>query len=351
LMLQSNQLTGSIPTQIGLLESVRDIGLNHNNLKGTIPKELTKLNDLQRVHLHQNQLTGTAPKISIRSFITDCGEPSYLLSSPLKCDSCTMCCNSERKCQKFTTTKVSILIIAFLVLILLPITIVIWELIAAQIDINFVSRWANNRDLCDTYNNDSVYCFAFGGTYKAWLVCASTAIFQTLLFFVYLQSSNKKDKDTDWKYVFICPGNKFECSDESNVGLYGWILFVVVVWVFLASDFIHGSLQIRKAFAMQNIQLMLGGLVLFSVTALAFFTTIAYNLAVAETATELIMNAVILLFINDLDEKVMTVATSFGPRWTETTLEEVMEFMSSKDSNDPKDDPQSSLSDVSIVHN
>merc|ERR1719162_476796 len=125
LMLQSNQLTGSIPTLIGLVINATVIGLNHNNIKGTIPAELTGLKNLQRVHLHQNELTGTAPNIGIESFITDCGQPSYLLSSPLKCDSCTMCCNSERKCQKFTTTKVSTVFIAFLVSILLPIMIVI----------------------------------------------------------------------------------------------------------------------------------------------------------------------------------------------------------------------------------
>merc|ERR1712194_700676 len=92
-------------TLIGLFINATVIGLNHNNIKGTIPAELTDLKNLEKIHLHQNELTGTAPEIDIESFITDCGQPSYLLSSPLKCDSCTMCCNSERKCQEFTSTS------------------------------------------------------------------------------------------------------------------------------------------------------------------------------------------------------------------------------------------------------
>merc|ERR1719162_1271059 len=126
LMLQSNQLTGSIPTLIGLFVNAIVIGLNHNNIKGTIPAELTDLKNLQRVHLHQNELTGIAPKIGIESFITDCGQPSYLLSSPLKCDSCTMCCNSERQCRENKSTSL-VFIAGGLVSSLLPIMIIMLE--------------------------------------------------------------------------------------------------------------------------------------------------------------------------------------------------------------------------------
>ena len=62
---QNNQLTGTIPTQLGKLTKMTDdFGLSSNKLRGTIPTELgmlTKLcNDFQ---LQGNQLTGTIPDV------------------------------------------------------------------------------------------------------------------------------------------------------------------------------------------------------------------------------------------------------------------------------------------------
>ena len=61
LNLHVNQLTGAIPTELGNLASLRDLSLNHNQLTGTIPTELGNLASLQDLWLQNNQLTGTIP--------------------------------------------------------------------------------------------------------------------------------------------------------------------------------------------------------------------------------------------------------------------------------------------------
>lgn len=89
-MIQSNELTGSIPTQVGNLINATALAMSHNSLKGGIPKELKNLQHLKLLHLHHNQLTGTAPVVAFQNltkdnYITDCGNPPFLLGKAVEC--------------------------------------------------------------------------------------------------------------------------------------------------------------------------------------------------------------------------------------------------------------------------
>lgn len=59
--LNVNQLTGSIPTQLGSLASLQYLGLSSNQLSGNIPAELGSLANLQYLILSHNQLSGSIP--------------------------------------------------------------------------------------------------------------------------------------------------------------------------------------------------------------------------------------------------------------------------------------------------
>ena len=61
LRLQSNNLIGSIPSELGSLTSFEQLILNNNELSGEIPSELGMLTSLQWLHLHSNSLTGSIP--------------------------------------------------------------------------------------------------------------------------------------------------------------------------------------------------------------------------------------------------------------------------------------------------
>ncbi len=56
-----NQLTGTIPSELGNLNSLTILTLTFNNLSGSIPPELGNLNNLTVLDLNINQLTGTIP--------------------------------------------------------------------------------------------------------------------------------------------------------------------------------------------------------------------------------------------------------------------------------------------------
>ncbi|XP_010540114.1 PREDICTED: tyrosine-sulfated glycopeptide receptor 1-like [Tarenaya hassleriana] len=59
--IRRNNLTGSIPVDVGLLKVLHVLELSHNNLSGTIPDELANLTNLERLDLSFNDLSGQIP--------------------------------------------------------------------------------------------------------------------------------------------------------------------------------------------------------------------------------------------------------------------------------------------------
>jgi len=57
----NNLLSGSIPTSVGLISSLIGLYLTNNNFGGTLPTQLGLLPNLQFLYAEQNSLTGTIP--------------------------------------------------------------------------------------------------------------------------------------------------------------------------------------------------------------------------------------------------------------------------------------------------
>ena len=57
----SKNLAGTIPTELGRLDGLEHLRLDHNRLTGEIPAELGSLGDPRNLHLGDNQLTGCIP--------------------------------------------------------------------------------------------------------------------------------------------------------------------------------------------------------------------------------------------------------------------------------------------------
>jgi len=62
LILSENQLTGSIPSEIGNLTNLTKLYLSDNQLTGSIPSEIGNLTNLTQNFLDNNQLTGQIPE-------------------------------------------------------------------------------------------------------------------------------------------------------------------------------------------------------------------------------------------------------------------------------------------------
>lgn len=63
LTLRTNRLTGEIPAEIGQLKALRHLDLGDNRLTGEIPAEIGQLSGLIELALYQNQLTEIPPEI------------------------------------------------------------------------------------------------------------------------------------------------------------------------------------------------------------------------------------------------------------------------------------------------
>ena len=72
LHLDSNSLNGPIPTELGELTSLDELRLYSNSLSGTFPTELGELTSLRELSLQTNALSGTIPTelgdLNMRSF-------------------------------------------------------------------------------------------------------------------------------------------------------------------------------------------------------------------------------------------------------------------------------------------
>lgn len=63
-LFDSNQLTGSIPSTLGLVSTLEVVRLDRNSLSGPIPLSISNLTTVNELHLCNNRLTGPLPDLS-----------------------------------------------------------------------------------------------------------------------------------------------------------------------------------------------------------------------------------------------------------------------------------------------
>ena len=337
LALQSNKLTGSIPTEIGLLKNAKIITLNHNELKGDIPLEFSNISsNLETLHLHFNKLTGSAPSMAFENrtdttFIADCGDPLFHLINELSCDDCTMCCNSLNACQKRGQLKLTKLQISLCIGLAIPAVVGLFFWFSFEIKRLFsFDCFPKAKNRHSLYNHDSVYCFIFSPNWIPIIVYLLTAGLQMSLYIIYILSSSFGKQDNDWIFSFRCPDNDMTCTDERTADPFGWFLFYVVLALNLGPDMVLFSIQLHRGALMGDATLSLSGFMLAFLTVMGIVTSAFYNQALAEKNTDLITNAVILLFINELDERALTFVAHLAPEWTSNHLIDIRNIVAKK---------------------
>ena len=84
LLLHQNALSGAIPPDLGLLENLTNLYLHRNTLSGAIPPKLGDLSKLQRLYLQGNDLSGAIPpELGLSSLVDLKLHSNAALSGPL----------------------------------------------------------------------------------------------------------------------------------------------------------------------------------------------------------------------------------------------------------------------------
>ena len=74
--------------------------------------------------------------------------------------------------------------------------------------------------------------------------------------------------------------------------------------------------KIEQGVSKRDHILVISGLVLLILSGVALFSSFVYNRALAEKNTDLIMNAVVLIFVMDIDDQIYMICEKSFPMWT-----------------------------------
>ena len=72
----------------------------------------------------------------------------------------------------------------------------------------------------------------------------------------------------------------------------------------------------------------IGGIALFMIAFLAFYSSRVYNIAISQSNIELIYNTLILIFINEIDEQLHKLLNVLMPKWLRKTHTEIKKSFS-----------------------
>ncbi|KAL7549178.1 hypothetical protein ACHAWF_012449, partial [Thalassiosira exigua] len=167
----------------------------------------------------------------------------------------------------------------------------------------------------DTLGEGSLYQFFLGTSLWGWLIVLATMGVQMWLLFVFVEGAeiDVTDDKVDFVYSYQCPRD----------GVQGWISFGILMAAHLSKDIISGIkllLFSRKQRHTHNkrARLFVSGLLLFLITAFTLYVSTLYNMAIATSNTQMIVNSVIILFIMDVDELIYEILVVCNPAWVKS---------------------------------
>ena len=337
LMVYGNKLTGSLPSQLGMLHNISKISFSYNILKGSIPTELSNMRKLDLLHLHSNKLVGKSDHFdySIKSYITDCGltQTSQGLT---QCLDCTECCNIDGSCITTADTwprnyvknlgvSPAVLVILFAIGFssLLIGMCTLFSVCSSKLPrLPYVVR--------QEFQQASAYRWFLSSFKFAWFWAALSVGFQTWIIITFLQAGDYSYDGNLWIYSIDCPSNKTECVESKTTTNIGWATFVGILAVFLLQDLIPGALIFYESSVDFNLKGIFAGVILMNITILSTVASTIFLYATSLSNIAIIQDAVIVLFLNSIDEQVFMIIQRVAPGWTDDIEAEIMNFTPDK---------------------
>jgi len=156
-----------------------------------------------------------------------------------------------------------------------------------------------------------------------------------------------------WVVFVKLNGVRFFSFCNIDVTWEGWTAYSVLMVVHLLTDVVNGSKLIVLSAKGRNppcqrFHFFLGGLFLTTAALITTYASTVYNNAIATSNRELIANAVIILFITDIDEMLLDTLLSINPSWIDDDDDDEEEVDEEED-NDNKGDQGESNGNIDEV--
>jgi len=341
----------TIPANIGELPNLTSLKLDHNSLSGTLPASFQDLQKLVLLQLQSNRLIGTIVNVTVHgkennsSFISDCGVPSKFLE-PVFCEACTMCCNTNEECHvrdlpvfqryEWAWGYFFILLLGWLLLF------------GASSVLRRAEDVTEIEEVIRRTGTKSVYVIILGTNRIGWALAAAIVIVQHLLLFILLKASKLDFTDSSaWVYNWTCPVDVKKCDIDSTIGLVSWVLFYVTMLTRLLPDILSAC---RLAYLVPRVQTkkknaFVSSLVLYSVSSLSVVVTIFFNYATARTDADLLLNAIAIYCVNELDEAFFKLLNQSNPEF----VDRIKDTMNGQERNDQEAPSEDGAANVTIT--
>eukprot|EP00984_Skeletonema_dohrnii_P033039 scaffold28411_cov83-Skeletonema_dohrnii-CCMP3373.AAC.1 len=318
LNLTNNGLSGRLSESIGNLTFVKELDLSDNDIRGVPSAQF--IVPLVYAFVSNSQQTNDARTLNLQASIpTELGKLSNLTYLRNEDDDCYP--QEETKVVKWGLkdygTFAAVLSACFIALCCM--VAILLYVIARRMDIgnSLTSADATRIKENDMYalskiGKDSVYSYFVTDNIFGWMA-ALTALclqFGILVFFIRASEANLQNDRTDVQFTWKCPRDTDVCDDKADFTGAGWAIFSVLMVAFLSKDLISGSKLIITQPELHTLSNQ--G---FAISLVDCVSTV-YNKAIAISNTDIIVNAVVVLFVMDLDEWIFSTLEAINEDWT-----------------------------------
>jgi len=146
------------------------------------------------------------------------------------------------------------------------------------------------------------------------------------IIFIFIEAGDITKDGNLWLYSLSCPDDSMVCSDQSLTNFWGWFTFTLILAVFLLPDFLNGILLFYECSVDFNLQGLFTALMLLNVTLLSVVASSIFIYATSISNIAIIKDAVIVLFLNSIDEQIYMIVERIAPGWVEDIETEIIEF-------------------------
>eukprot|EP00984_Skeletonema_dohrnii_P004582 scaffold1616_cov100-Skeletonema_dohrnii-CCMP3373.AAC.12 len=148
--------------------------------------------------------------------------------------------------------------------------------------------------------------------------CGLSSAFDEVLMYIHILGivDKKIDKPFTWK----CPRNSDVCNYTADFSVASLVMFMLLVTIYLAKDIFEADKLLRQSYKSRHprrsrIRYFIGGFGLFSVTVYALSASLFYTTKTATSDADLVLKALTVLFVTQLDEKVFSALQAINENW------------------------------------